>query len=66
MIEKFMKRREVSDLTRLSRSAIYAGMRNGTFPHTVKVGKSAVVWRALEIEAWQAARIAESRDGTAT
>ena len=39
----------------------YAAMRAGTFPKPLRIGKTAVAWRASDIEAWQAARIAESR-----
>ena len=66
MLDQFFRREEeVQKLTGLSRSAIYAGMRAGTFPAAVRIGKSAVAWRATEIEKWQAVRIAESRTGEA-
>ena len=65
MLEQFLRRDEVEKATGLSRSAIYAAMRAGTFPQAVRIGKTAVAWRANEIEAWQTARIAESREGKA-
>ena len=61
MLEQFLRRDEVQKLTGLSRSAIYAGMRAGTFPSIIRIGKCAVAWRASDIEAWQAARIAGTR-----
>ena len=61
MLEQFLKRDQVTHATGLSRSAIYAAMNAGTFPRPVRVGKTAVAWRASEVESWQAARIAESR-----
>ncbi|MBX9605273.1 MAG: AlpA family phage regulatory protein [Gammaproteobacteria bacterium] len=61
MLDRFLRRDAVESLTGLSRSAIYAAMRAGTFPSPVRIGKSAVAWRACEIEDWQAARIAATR-----
>ena len=60
MLEKFLRRSEVEKLTGLSRSAIYAAMSDVRFPRVVRIGKSAVAWRASEIESWQAARITET------
>ena len=61
MPEQFFRRAEVIKLTGLSRSAIYAAMQAGTFPRPIRIGKLAVAWRAADIEAWQAARIACSK-----
>lgn len=58
MLERFFRRLAVQELTGLSRSAIYAAMRAGTFPEPVRIGKSAVAWRSSDIEAWQASRLA--------
>jgi prophage regulatory protein len=40
----------------LSRSSIYAGVRNGTFPAPMKLGERAVGWAESEILAWIEAR----------
>ena len=49
----------------LKKSAIYAGIRDGSFPKPIKLGTGphcAVGWLESEITAWLKARIAE-RDG---
>ena len=53
---RFLRRREVERLTRLSRASIYRKMRIGTFPLPVKLGERAVAWRADEIHDWIASR----------
>lgn len=42
--------------TGLSRSSIYAAIKEGTFPAPVRIGKRAVAWRVADIVSWQAAR----------
>jgi prophage regulatory protein len=42
----------VSLMTGLSKSSIYAGMADDTFPRSVKLGKRAVGWRIRDIQAW--------------
>lgn len=53
---RFLRRREVERLTRLSRTSIYRKMRAGTFPLPLKLGARAVAWRADEIQEWIASR----------
>ncbi len=48
--------KEVMDLTTISRSEIYRGIRDGTFPKQIKIGARAVRWWLSEIEAWLASR----------
>jgi prophage regulatory protein len=50
------KRPHVERLVQLSRSSIYAGVANGTFPAPYKIGARAVAWRLSEVEEWLAAR----------
>jgi prophage regulatory protein len=59
-----MRIRAVEEATGLKKSAIYAGMEEGTFPRQVPLGERAVAWLQDEIEAWIAARIA-ARDAKA-
>lgn len=66
MLEKFLRRDAVEALTGLSRAAIYAGMKAGTFPMTIRIGKAAVAWRESDIEAWQLARIASAQSSKTT
>ncbi|HVL45781.1 MAG TPA: AlpA family transcriptional regulator [Acidovorax sp.] len=46
----------VEALTGLKRSSIYAGMRAGTFPGSVRLSIRAVAWRESEVLAWCAER----------
>lgn len=40
-----------------SRSFVYAGIREGSFPKPIKIGKRAVAWTAESIDAWITAKI---------
>ena len=42
--------------TGISRSTIYVGMAEGTFPRPTRVGKRAVRWSSSEIQEWLANR----------
>lgn len=56
-----IRRREVERLTALSRSRIYALMKQGAFPKPVQLGSMSVAWLEIEIRDWIAARVADSR-----
>lgn len=45
---------EVVELVGLKTSAIYAAMRDGRFPASVRLGERAVGWRAGDITRWLA------------
>jgi len=47
--------------TGLSRSSIYQGIADGTFPRPVNLGRRAVGWLELEIQEWLQRRIEASR-----
>lgn len=49
---------EVVERTRLSRSQIYALVKQGEFPPPVKLSANFAVWVAAEIQSWIASRIA--------
>ena len=56
--EHLLSLAEVERRTRLRKSAIYAGMKEGTFPRNVKLpGGRSVAWPASRIDAWIAAVI---------
>lgn len=59
MRETILRRPEVQKRTGRSRSAIYAGMADGTFPLPIKLGPRAVGWLESEIIAWMEARKAQ-------
>jgi len=43
--------------TGLKKSAIYAGMKAGTFPQCIKLGPRASAWSSSSIDEWIAGRI---------
>ena len=56
MRDRLLRRRDVEDITGLSRSSIYRLMRKGEFPLPVKVGPSAVRWKESDITVWLESR----------
>lgn len=54
---------DVKNRTGLSRSTIYALVKNGSFPKYISLGVRSVGWLESEIEAWIEARINASRSG---
>ena len=55
--ERLLRLPDVEARTGLKKSAIYAGMKAGTFPTCVKLGPRAAAWPLSEIESWIAERI---------
>ena len=53
---RFIRLKELKDLTKLSRSSIYAFMRNGKLPSSVAIGPRAVAWRGEDIDEWMKSR----------
>lgn len=51
--------------TGLSRSSIYKGMKDGTFPQSIKLGVRMVGWNHQEIEDWIEAKLQERDQGGA-
>jgi prophage regulatory protein len=49
---QLLRRKQVEQITGLSRSSIYAMMADGVFPRQKKIGRRAVAWRREDIEAW--------------
>ncbi len=56
MGDRLLRRREVEEITSLSRSSIYRSMQEGDFPRPVRVGPAAVRWRASDITGWMESR----------
>ena len=48
---------EVKYRTGFGKSAIYARMKDGTFPQGIKLGPRTTVWSSEEIDAWVADQI---------
>ena len=56
MADKLIRRPAVSEITSLSRSAIYAKLKEGKFPLPVRLGARSVAWREADIRAWVESR----------
>lgn len=56
MAMKYLRRRDVEEITSLSRTTIYKLMANGAFPRPVKLTGKAVAWPESAIEEWLASR----------
>ncbi len=56
MVQKHLRRREVEQLTGLSRSSLYDLMSKGAFPRPVKLTGKAVAWPENVIAEWLATR----------
>ncbi|MFV3386028.1 helix-turn-helix transcriptional regulator [Pseudomonas sp. NY15364] len=55
---RLLRRREVELKTGKSRAAIYAAIREGTFPAPVQIGLNSVAWLEAEVDTWIAERLA--------
>lgn len=56
---RLLRRRDVELKTGKSRSAIYAGVSDGSFPAPVPIGDKSVAWREEEVDSWIATLLAE-------
>lgn len=54
--EKILRLPEVKARTGLSRSSIYAYIKQGKFPHHIALGERSVGWYESEVDAWVASR----------
>jgi len=60
---ELLRRIQVQKKTGLSKSGIYSGLKNKTFPKPVKIGPRAVAWRKSEINGWIDSLHANKEDG---
>ena len=61
--ETLLRLPDVEGRTGLKKSAIYAGMKAGTFPACIKLGSRAAAWPASDISNWIASKIRNARGG---
>lgn len=54
---KLLRRKQVEQLTGLSRSSIYAMIADGTFPKQHRIGRRAVAWLKSDIDDWIEQRV---------
>ena len=52
-----LRRPQVEIKTGLSKSAIYSGMQDGSFPRPIRLGPRTVGWIDVEIDEWVQAKI---------
>jgi len=52
-LDRFLSRREVSRLTCLAKTALYARIARGEFPKPIRLSKSKVAWSARDVARWQ-------------
>jgi prophage regulatory protein len=62
MAKRLLRLPAVIDRTGSSSSDIYEGMKAGTFPKPVPIGKRTVAWVEAEVESWIDARIVARDD----
>ena len=64
MHNRLLRRRQVEEITGMSRSSIYRLMQVEEFPRPVRVGPAAVRWRGSDITGWLESRpVARSEVG---
>jgi len=51
-MERIIRLPEVKAATGKSRSSIYQGMADGSFPRALALGARSIGWRASDIESW--------------
>lgn len=61
MTEKVLRLPEVKTKTGLSRSTIYAFMKEGFFPKPITLGRRAVGWLEADLQDWIVERTKASR-----
>lgn len=57
MAERFIKLPAVMEMTGKSRTTIYAGMKDNSFPQSCPIGARAIAWRLSDIEKWMDERV---------
>lgn len=62
MAKRLLRLPAVIDRTGSNPTDIYAGMKAGTFPRSVPIGRRTVGWLEEEIELWIADRVAARDD----
>ena len=64
MVNKILRLPQVQNTCKISRSSIYAGMREGTFPKSISLGTRMVGWSEAEINEWIEGKLKERDQAT--
>ncbi|MCP4988017.1 MAG: AlpA family transcriptional regulator [Colwellia sp.] len=59
-MNKLIKLPEVTKLTTLSKSSIYAFISDGTFPKQISIGSRGSAWLLSDVEEWIDKKVSES------
>jgi prophage regulatory protein len=59
---RFIKLKEVMNITGLARATVYKHIANDRFPKSVSLGDRAVAWIESEVHEWMLERVAERDD----
>jgi prophage regulatory protein len=51
-LEPLYRLKELVGYLKISRSSIYSGIKDGTFPAPMRLGKRTVAWSQQQIEDW--------------
>ena len=60
-MQRFLRRKDVEQITGLPTSTLYDQMHRGGFPRPIKITANRVAWLESDIIEWQQARIAAAR-----
>ena len=52
MLPQIIRRKDIEERLKISRSSIYAMMSQDEFPKPVRLGRRAVGWKSTDIEKW--------------
>ncbi|MEG1233624.1 MAG: AlpA family transcriptional regulator [Acinetobacter sp.] len=63
---RLIRRKEVQAKTGLGASSIYAMMKQGNFPQSLKLSERRVAWVESDVDQWVADRIASHKTSIAT
>ena len=58
---KFLRMKQVMELTGLSRTGVYLSVERGEFPQPIKLGCKAIAWVESEVNAWMKDRAENHR-----
>jgi prophage regulatory protein len=59
---KIIRRKELETIVGLSRSSIYAMMKQGKFPQSFKLGERSIGWDSEDIQNWLLSRVSTKRN----